>query len=159
MSSHFRSLTPGTPAKSWAFSPAIIEWTIAFGFTFYLLTFFFDLRMSKGVHKGELSRQRLLAMQQNGQSIAAAREANQGDGAMPDGYDGHAHGYHNGVGANGYGNGVAANGIGTNGYSNGYPQGTQMSHANGPTTFGSGGAPISYPVNARAANRANIAYP
>ncbi|THV02887.1 hypothetical protein K435DRAFT_817575 [Dendrothele bispora CBS 962.96] len=32
----------------------ILEWCIAFGFTFYLLTFYFDLRQSKGVHKGEL---------------------------------------------------------------------------------------------------------
>ncbi|THH31422.1 hypothetical protein EUX98_g2739 [Antrodiella citrinella] len=43
---------------------AVLEWTIAFGYTFYLLTFFFDLRMSKGVHKGELDKDRLLAMQQ-----------------------------------------------------------------------------------------------
>ncbi|KAF4596372.1 hypothetical protein EYR40_007940 [Pleurotus pulmonarius] len=33
----------------------VLEWTIAFGFTFYLLTFFYDLRMSKGVGKGELT--------------------------------------------------------------------------------------------------------
>lgn len=33
----------------------VLEWTIAFGFTFYLLTFFYDLRMSKGVRKGELT--------------------------------------------------------------------------------------------------------
>ncbi|KAK0204713.1 Frag1/DRAM/Sfk1 [Desarmillaria ectypa] len=34
---------------------AILEWTISFGFTFYLLTFFFDLRQSKGVQHGELN--------------------------------------------------------------------------------------------------------
>ncbi|KZV61301.1 hypothetical protein PENSPDRAFT_593004 [Peniophora sp. CONT] len=34
---------------------AIIEWIIAFGFTFYMLTFAYDLRLSKGVHKFELS--------------------------------------------------------------------------------------------------------
>jgi len=31
---------------------AILEWAIAFGFTFYLLTFWFDLRQAKGVPKG-----------------------------------------------------------------------------------------------------------
>ncbi|KAJ4480040.1 Frag1/DRAM/Sfk1 [Lentinula aciculospora] len=38
---------------------AIFEWIIAMGFTFYLLTFYYDLRQSKGVHKGELSADRL----------------------------------------------------------------------------------------------------
>ena len=38
---------------------AILEWVIAFGFVFYLLTFYFDLRMSKGMHKGDLSKERL----------------------------------------------------------------------------------------------------
>jgi len=33
---------------------AILEWTIAFGFTFYLLTFYTDLRQSKNVEKGAL---------------------------------------------------------------------------------------------------------
>ncbi|KAF9475103.1 hypothetical protein BDN70DRAFT_865353 [Pholiota conissans] len=33
---------------------AVFEWVIAFGFTFYLLTFWYDLRMSKNVPKGEL---------------------------------------------------------------------------------------------------------
>ncbi|KAH9481481.1 Protein sfk1 [Psilocybe cubensis] len=33
---------------------AVLEWIIAFGFTFYLLTFFYDLRLSKNVEKGEL---------------------------------------------------------------------------------------------------------
>ena len=33
---------------------AVIEWVIAFGFTFYLITFWFDLRASKGFSKGEL---------------------------------------------------------------------------------------------------------
>lgn len=37
----------------------ILEWIIAFGFTLYLLTFYFDLRQSKGVHKGQLSAERL----------------------------------------------------------------------------------------------------
>ncbi|KAF9000711.1 Frag1/DRAM/Sfk1 [Cyathus striatus] len=34
---------------------AILEWTISFGFTLYLLTFFYDLRQSRGVEKGELT--------------------------------------------------------------------------------------------------------
>ncbi|KAF8740953.1 hypothetical protein AX14_006431 [Amanita brunnescens Koide BX004] len=34
---------------------AVLEWIIGFGFTFYLLTFFFDLRVSKGRQRGELS--------------------------------------------------------------------------------------------------------
>ncbi|KAF8920232.1 Frag1/DRAM/Sfk1 [Mucidula mucida] len=32
----------------------VLEWVISFGFTFYLLTFFFDLRQSKGVQDGQL---------------------------------------------------------------------------------------------------------
>jgi len=36
---------------------AILEWTISLGFTFYLLTFYFDLRQAKGVQKGELNPQ------------------------------------------------------------------------------------------------------
>ncbi|RDB25519.1 Protein sfk1 [Hypsizygus marmoreus] len=38
---------------------AVLEWTIAFGFTFYLLTFYYDLRQAKGVPKGEYSVARL----------------------------------------------------------------------------------------------------
>ncbi|KAI0043242.1 hypothetical protein FA95DRAFT_1609546 [Auriscalpium vulgare] len=38
----------------------VLEWTIAFGFTLYLLTFVYDLRMSKGIHKHELSEQGLV---------------------------------------------------------------------------------------------------
>jgi hypothetical protein len=40
---------------------AVLEWVISLGFTFYLLTFYFDLRQSKGRHKGELSRDRVIA--------------------------------------------------------------------------------------------------
>lgn len=40
---------------------AILEWVIAFGFTLYLLTFYFDLRQTKGREKGELSRERVMA--------------------------------------------------------------------------------------------------
>jgi hypothetical protein len=35
----------------------VLEWVISFGFTFYLLTFFYDLRLSKGVEKGALSKE------------------------------------------------------------------------------------------------------
>jgi hypothetical protein len=36
---------------------AILEWTISLGFTFYLLTFYFDLRQAKGVPRGQLNPQ------------------------------------------------------------------------------------------------------
>ncbi|KAG5652768.1 hypothetical protein H0H81_003706 [Sphagnurus paluster] len=39
---------------------AVLEWTIAFGFTFYLLTFFYDLRQARGVRKGKYSRKKIL---------------------------------------------------------------------------------------------------
>ncbi|CDO74984.1 hypothetical protein BN946_scf184945.g56 [Trametes cinnabarina] len=148
---------------------AILEWIIAFGFTFYILTFFFDLRMAKGVHKGELSRQRLLAMRQRGQGGEAAYEAN-GAGFGP-GTNGHANGSANGY-ANGSTNGYAnVDGrTGTHGYANGYPAGavtggatghTQMSSVNGPApTFGRANGPIPYTANARAANGASpVVYP
>jgi hypothetical protein len=35
------------------FVGGILEWIIAFGFTFYLLTFFYDLRLAKGNYKGK----------------------------------------------------------------------------------------------------------
>ncbi len=41
-----------------AYSSAVLEWTISFGFTLYLFTFFFDLRQSKGVQRGELSAEK-----------------------------------------------------------------------------------------------------
>ncbi|RXW25496.1 hypothetical protein EST38_g294 [Candolleomyces aberdarensis] len=37
---------------------AVLEWVIAFLFTFYVLTYFFDLRQSKGVDRGELHHHR-----------------------------------------------------------------------------------------------------
>ncbi len=36
-----------------------MEWLISFGFTFYLLTFFYDLRLSKGIAAGVLTREKL----------------------------------------------------------------------------------------------------
>ncbi|KAI0058639.1 hypothetical protein BV25DRAFT_1810509 [Artomyces pyxidatus] len=44
----------------------VLEWVIAMGFTLYLLTFVYDLRMSKGIHKHELSEQRLVNGSGNG---------------------------------------------------------------------------------------------
>jgi len=55
---------------------AVLEWTIAFGYTFFLLTFFYDLRMAKGVHKGELARERLVREQRAGGSLDTMREVN-----------------------------------------------------------------------------------
>ena len=49
---------------------AVLEWVIAFGFALYLLTLSYDLRMSKGIQKGELSRDRLTEM---GQTIPELR--------------------------------------------------------------------------------------
>ncbi|KAF7312077.1 hypothetical protein MIND_00220000 [Mycena indigotica] len=34
---------------------AVLEWAISFMFTFYLLTFYYDLRQAKGVQKGQLN--------------------------------------------------------------------------------------------------------
>ncbi|KAI0714304.1 Frag1/DRAM/Sfk1 family-domain-containing protein [Cerioporus squamosus] len=119
---------------------AVVEWTIAFGFTFYMLTFFWDLRMSKGVHRGELSRQRLLAMKQNGQNVTTIREANEaGGGDLPAGMNLPGQGYPHGVAAS---NGNATMAQGGNGhapYSQGYPAST-------------------YPANGRAANVASAGY-
>ncbi|KAI0926001.1 hypothetical protein AcW1_008289 [Taiwanofungus camphoratus] len=67
---------------------AVIEWIIAFGYTFYVLTYFFDLRMSKGVQSGELSRKRLLEMQQSDGSGAAIRQANTAGSGYPATYGG-----------------------------------------------------------------------
>lgn len=40
---------------------AVLEWAIAFGFTFYLLTFFYDLRQTKHFRQGEYIRDRTRA--------------------------------------------------------------------------------------------------
>ncbi|KAI0326617.1 hypothetical protein GY45DRAFT_1258704 [Cubamyces sp. BRFM 1775] len=130
---------------------AILEWLIAFGFTFYLLTFFFDLRMAKGVHKGQLSRQRLLAMRERGQGLTADLEANEAGnhGHANDVANAPANGHANGVGANGYPMGAAP------GPANGH---TQMSSVDGPSAFAQGNTPITYLANARAANRASAGY-
>ncbi|KAM5531010.1 hypothetical protein V8D89_015337 [Ganoderma adspersum] len=54
---------------------AVLEWIIAFGFTFYLVTFIWDMRMAKGVQAGELRRERLLAVREEGQGDQVMREA------------------------------------------------------------------------------------
>jgi len=38
----------------------VLEWAIAFGFTFYLMTFWYDLRQAKGVERGALRDPQLL---------------------------------------------------------------------------------------------------
>jgi len=64
------------------FVGGILEWVIGFGFVFYLLTFYLDLRMSKGMRKGDLSREKLTAMQNDG-TLAH----NNGPGELANGYD------------------------------------------------------------------------
>jgi len=53
---------------------AILEWTISFGFTLYLLTFFYDLRQSRGVEKGELTRERMMMNATRTTRVAAATD-------------------------------------------------------------------------------------
>ncbi|KAK2460989.1 hypothetical protein APHAL10511_007459 [Amanita phalloides] len=61
---------------------AVLEWIIGFGFTFYLLTFFFDLRNSKGRYRGELSKARFLSSQTlretYGMKLVPTLQTNQG---------------------------------------------------------------------------------
>ena len=122
-------------------STAVVEWTIAFGYTFYLLTFFWDLRMSKGVHRGELSPQRLLAMKQNGQNVTAIREANEaGGGNLPSGMNQPVHGHPHG--------GTAVQAVPTN----------MAQASNGHATYGQGHHTPAYPANGRAANMASAGY-
>ncbi|KAF7972534.1 hypothetical protein HWV62_17836 [Athelia sp. TMB] len=65
---------------------AVLEWTIAFGFTLYLLTFYADLRMSKGVRRGELSRERL--MHADGMAQVGRDGVPVGPGELGSGYGG-----------------------------------------------------------------------
>ncbi|KAI0687656.1 Frag1/DRAM/Sfk1 family-domain-containing protein [Cytidiella melzeri] len=58
---------------------AVLEWTIAFGYTFYLLTFFFDLRMAKGVHRGQLAPSQIRNMQQQGIPVSTATAGHEGN--------------------------------------------------------------------------------
>lgn len=56
---------------------AVLEWTISFGFTLYILTFFFDLRHSKEVQHGELSAEKFTTrtMPHNDRLTASAMQA------------------------------------------------------------------------------------
>lgn len=98
-------------------SAGVLEWTIAFGYTFFLLTFFYDLRMAKGVHKGDLARERLVDMREAGIPVSAATAGHEGD-TEAGAHAGRGRGYGD---ANGYGNG---NGSGS-GYGNGYDGGAE----------------------------------
>ncbi|KZT02611.1 uncharacterized protein LAESUDRAFT_752112 [Laetiporus sulphureus 93-53] len=81
---------------------AVFEWVIAFGYTFYLLSFYFDLRMSRGVRKGELHP---LAAQRTGVPMQQVN----GNNVNQPYTNGHTNGHGNG-GVYGYAaNGPAAN--------------------------------------------------
>lgn len=45
---------------------AVLEWVIAFGFTFYLLTFFFDLRAVRNVTDEEIHQNLWNSRRMNG---------------------------------------------------------------------------------------------
>ena len=104
--------------------------------------------MAKGVHKGELSRQRLLAMRERGQGLTAELEVNAA------GDRGHTNGFAN-TPANGHANGVATNGYPAGTAANGHVQTNDM---NGSSAFAQGHTPIAYPANARAANTTSAGY-
>ena len=50
---------------------AVIEWVIAFLFTFYLLSFWYDLRQTRDVSKGEFSRERFMNANGHGSGHAS----------------------------------------------------------------------------------------
>ncbi|KAH9838588.1 Frag1/DRAM/Sfk1 family-domain-containing protein [Rhodofomes roseus] len=101
---------------------AVIEWVIAFGYTFYLLTFYYDLRMSRGMRKGAYFDRELLGRRsvESGGTAGTMRQ----------------------VGGPAYGNGSVAG----NGYANGYGDG----NGNGNAHYG-GQGPYGA-QNARGAN-------
>lgn len=49
--------------NSFVYLPAVFEWIIAIGYSFYLLTFWCDLRRSKGVNKGDIAPGKPSALQ------------------------------------------------------------------------------------------------
>ena len=50
----FNASHPGpTPVDKLLNDAAILEWTIAFGYTFYLLTFWWDLRHAQSAHSSD----------------------------------------------------------------------------------------------------------
>lgn len=108
--------------------PAVLEWTIAFGFTLYLLTFFYDLRMAKGVHRGDLAKDRLIDMQQHGVPIAAATQGHEGE------FDPYAR---------------ASYESGPNAHANAYPNGNTHSHINRQTGMSGPGRDYAYENSVR----------
>lgn len=90
---------------------AVIEWVIAFGYTFYLLTFFYDLRMSRGMRKGAYLDQGLLGPK-SGESAGTAGNMRQVGGPAHGGEHVHANGHgdtYGGRGAYGTPNAGGAN--------------------------------------------------
>jgi hypothetical protein len=103
---------------------AVLEWTIAFGYTFYLLTFAYDLRMAKGVHRGQLSKGRLRDMQERGIPISQATAGHEGNPRASDDSNYHGHIYPDGYSGSGYRGSNYAHSTTTNGTMgthNGYP--------------------------------------
>lgn len=64
----------------------MLEWTIAFGYTFYLLTFFYDLRMAKGVHRGQLAPEQIREAQMQGMPVSTMAAGHEGDFVPEGGY-------------------------------------------------------------------------
>lgn len=65
---------------------AILEWIIAFGYTFYLLTFFFDLRLAKGAHRGQFAREQIRQAQMQGVPVSLMAAGHEGDFTPENGY-------------------------------------------------------------------------
>ncbi|KAI0090152.1 Frag1/DRAM/Sfk1 family-domain-containing protein [Irpex rosettiformis] len=65
---------------------AILEWIIAFGYTFYLLTFFLDLRMAKGVHRGQFKRSEIKQAKMQGVPVSVMAARHEGDFVLQGGY-------------------------------------------------------------------------
>ncbi|KIP05039.1 hypothetical protein PHLGIDRAFT_108804 [Phlebiopsis gigantea 11061_1 CR5-6] len=107
---------------------AVLEWTIAFGYTFYLLTFAYDLRMAKGVSKGQFSRRRLLDMEKHGIPISAAAVGHEGDHANTSSVPS-ANVYPNGYSGGQYAHSTTTNG--TVGTANGHPVSLQNGNGRG----------------------------
>lgn len=100
---------------------AIIEWIIAFGYTLYLLTFVYDLRMAKGVHRGQYSRKRLLDLEKQGIPISAATAGHEGNARASDVSAPHGRSSTTTMGtADGYPVAYAGNDRGANGGYTGY---------------------------------------
>ena len=111
---------------------AILEWLIAFGYTFYLLTFAYDLRMAKGVHRGQFGKRQIIDMRERGIPISQAIAGHEG---TPRPSDEHA--------------------LNANVYPDGYSTYRGGNYAPSTTTSGTVGTHDGYPMitgNARGAN-------